>query len=113
MTRFKAKVAVHLILVRDGTTLLDGKGAELPVAAENEKRIAELKEQIEKAKQLKYKYEARLDELQRQKERLLQELADLKVHPEELDGEISRLRTEVESLLREAASLLPSDLLKG
>ncbi|HYG59978.1 MAG TPA: hypothetical protein VD902_18080 [Symbiobacteriaceae bacterium] len=82
------------------------------MAVENEKRIADLKEQIEKAKQLKYKYEARLDELQRQKERLLAELSDLGVKPEDLDGEILRLRTEVESLLREAASLLPADLLR-
>ncbi|HLN63584.1 MAG TPA: hypothetical protein VK464_18770 [Symbiobacteriaceae bacterium] len=82
------------------------------MALENEKRIADLKEQIEKAKQLKYKYEARLDELTRQKERLLQELADLNVRPEDLDSEITRLRTEVESLLREAASLLPADLLR-
>ena len=82
------------------------------MALENEKRIADLKEQIEKAKQLKYKYEARLDELTRQKERLLQELADLNVRPEDLDSEINRLRTEVESLLREAASLLPADLLR-
>jgi predicted nucleic acid-binding Zn-ribbon protein len=80
------------------------------MAVENEKRIADLKEQIEKAKQLKYKYEARLDELQRQKERLLADLADLQVRPEDLDGEISRLRSEVESLLREAAALLPPDL---
>lgn len=94
-------------------TAMDGKGAELAVAAENEKRIAELKENIEKAKQLKYKYEARLDELQRQKERLLAELADLQVRPEDLEGEISRLKGEVESLLREAATLLPSDLLRG
>jgi len=83
------------------------------MAVENEKRIADLKEQIEKAKQLKYRYEARLDELQRQKERLLQELADLQVRPEDLDSEIGRLRSEVETLLRDAASLLPSDLLRG
>ena len=82
------------------------------MALEKEKRIAYQKEQIEKAKQLKYKYEARLDELTRQKERLLQELADLNVRPEDLDSEINRLRTEVESLLREAASLLPADLLR-
>jgi chromosome segregation ATPase len=83
------------------------------MAVENEKRIAELKEQIEKAKQLKYKYEARLDELQRQKERLLLELAELKVLPEDLESEIRRLQTDVDALLREAASLLPSDLLRG
>lgn len=83
------------------------------MAAENEKRIAELKEQIEKARQLKYRYEARLDELQRQRERLLAELAGLQVKPEDLDGEIQRLRTEVEALLQEAGSLLPADLLRS
>lgn len=83
------------------------------MAAESEKRIAELKEQIEKARQLKYKYEARLDELQRQRERLLQELADLQVRPEELDDEIRRLQSDVEALLREAADLIPSDLIRG
>lgn len=81
------------------------------MALENEKRIADLKDQIEKAKQLKYKYEARLDELHRQKERLLQELAELQVRPEDLEGEIRRLQTAVDALLCEAASLLPADLL--
>lgn len=83
------------------------------MALENDKRIAELKEQIEKAKQLKYKYEARLDELQRQKERLLQELQEMQVRPEDLESEIRRLQTDVEALLREAAGLLPADLLRG
>jgi len=45
--------------------------------------------------------------------RLLQDLSDLQVRPEELDSEIGRLRSEVESLLREAAALLPSDLARG
>lgn len=83
------------------------------MALENEKRIADLKAQIEKAKQLKYKYEARLDELQRQRERLLEEMAELNVKPEELESQISQLRAEVDRLLKEAGELLPADLLKG
>lgn len=83
------------------------------MAAENEQRIADLKEQIEKARQLKYRYEARLEELQKQRERLLDELRELQVRPEDLESEIGRLQTEVEALLREAAALLPADLLRG
>lgn len=93
--------------------MITEKEDHLAMALENEKRIAELKEQIEKAKQLKYKYEARLDELQRQRERLLAELAELQVRPEDLEGEIRRLQSDVEALLREAAALLPADLLRG
>lgn len=83
------------------------------MAQENERRIADLKEQIEKARQLKYKYQARLEELEHTRKRLLQELAELDVRPEDLDAEIRRLQSEVEALLKEAADLLPSDLLRN
>ena len=79
------------------------------MAAENERRIAALKEQIERARQLKYRYEARLEELQKQRERLLTELKELNVGPAELPDEIRRLQAEVEALLQEAAALLPEE----
>lgn len=83
------------------------------MAQENERRIADLKERIEAARQLKYKYQARLEELQNTRERLLKDLAELNVRPEELDAEIRRLQSEVDTLLQEAATLLPADLLRG
>ncbi len=82
------------------------------MATETEKRMAELKEQIEQGRQLRYKYEARLEELKRQRERLLGELAELGVEPERLSEEIERLRAEVEALLSEAEALLPSELVR-
>lgn len=83
------------------------------MAAIGEQQIATLKEQIEQARQLKYRYEARLEELQKQRERLLAELQELHVQPDEVATEIDRLRAEVQGLLEEAASLLPPDLPKG
>lgn len=80
---------------------------------DHEQRVSELRDRIEKARQLKYKYEARLDELNRQRERLLLELAELQVRPEDLAGEIERLQQESDALLQEAAALLPADLVKG
>ena len=79
---------------------------------DHEQRVSELRDRIEKARQLKYKYEARLDELNRQRERLLLELAELQVRPEDLAGEIERLQQESDALLQEAAALLPADLVK-
>lgn len=79
---------------------------------DHEQRVSELRDRIEKARQLKYKYEARLDELNRQRERLFLELAELQVRPEDLAGEIERLQQESDALLQEAAALLPADLVK-
>ena len=57
-----------------------------------EKEIQELKNKIDKAKALRYKAEARLEELQKQKQQLLDELEKLNVKPEELDDEIKNLK---------------------
>lgn len=81
--------------------------------ADNDKRIAELKDQIAKAQQMKYKIEARLDELKKAKEAQIAQLTQLNVAPENLEGEIARLTTEVDALLTEAAGFLPADLLRA
>lgn len=79
--------------------------------AEHERAIAELKEKIEKAKGLKYRYEERLAHLAAEREKILAELKELGVTPEGLEAEIRRLSGEVESLLQEAGAMLPADLL--
>ncbi len=79
--------------------------------ADHERAIAELKEKIEKAKGMKYRYEARLEQLAVEREKILAELKDLGVTPEGLEGEITRLNGEVEALLKEAGAMLPADLL--
>lgn len=83
------------------------------MAAEQEARIAQLKERIKQATGNKIRFEERLQRLQSEREQLLRQLAELGVKPEQLDDEIKRLQGEIEALLREADALLPSDLLRG
>lgn len=75
-----------------------------------EKEIQELKNKIDKAKALRYKAEARLEELQKQKQQLLDELEKLNVKPEELDDEIKNLKIEIQELLNKAKELLPEEI---
>lgn len=77
------------------------------MSADLEKNLAALKERIEKAKNLKYRAEARLEELQRQRGELLAELQTLGVTPENLPTEIAKLEAEIKRLLTEADQLLP------
>lgn len=75
-----------------------------------EKEIHELKQKIDKAKAMRYKAEVRLEELQKQRQLILDELEKLNVKPEELDKEIERASKEIEDLLKKAKELLPKDL---
>ncbi|HHY04071.1 MAG TPA: hypothetical protein GX534_02635, partial [Thermoanaerobacterales bacterium] len=62
---------------------------------ELEKELRELKEKIDKAKVLRYKAEVRLEELQKQRDQLLEELDKLNVKPEDLDKEINNLNLKI------------------
>lgn len=77
-----------------------------------EKELNNLKESLEKAKNLKYKAEARLEQLNQQEEEIIKELKDLGVKPEELETEINKLTSEIDKLFKEANQLLPKDLLE-
>lgn len=74
-----------------------------------EKEVQILKEKIDKAKALRYKAEARMEELQKQKKQLLEELTALNVKPDELDKEIENLSNEINELLEKAKRLVPED----
>ena len=65
-----------------------------------EKEIHELKQKIDKAKALRYKAEARLEELQKQQKQLLDELDKLNVKPEDLDNEIESISNQIKDLLK-------------
>ena len=65
-----------------------------------EKEIHELKQKIDQAKAMRYKAEARLEELQKQRQSLLDELAKLNVKPEDLDKEIGKISAEIKNLLK-------------
>lgn len=77
-----------------------------------EKELNSLKENLEKAKNLKYKAEARLEQLNQQEEEIIKELKSLGVKPEELENEINRLTIDIDKLFKEANDLLPKDLLE-
>ncbi len=77
-----------------------------------EKELNLLKDNLEKAKSLKYRAEARLDQLKLQEEEIIKELQDLGVKPEDLETEIKNLTEEINKLFTEANELLPKDLLE-
>lgn len=77
-----------------------------------EKDLNELRENLEKAKSLKYRAEARLEQLNNQQQEIIRELKELGVNPDELEEEIKRLQLEIDGLFKEANSLLPKDILE-
>lgn len=77
-----------------------------------ERELSSLKDNLEKAKSLKYKAEARLEQLKQQEDDIIKELKDLGVDPKDLDNEIQKLKVEINVLFKEANELLPKDLLE-
>ncbi len=77
-----------------------------------EKELNVLKENLDKAKSLKYRAEARLEQLKKQEEDIIKELNTLNVKPEDLEQEINRLTASIDQLFKEANELLPKDLLE-
>lgn len=77
-----------------------------------EKELSTLKENLDKAKSLKYKAEARLEQLKNQEDEIIKELNELGIKPDELEDEIMKLAEVIESLFREANELLPIDILE-
>ncbi|GAE30828.1 hypothetical protein [Halalkalibacter hemicellulosilyticus] len=76
-----------------------------------EQQLEQMKKAIEKARDTKYRAEAKLEELENQKSRLLEELDELGVKPEELDSEINRLEQTIEKTLKETWELIPKELI--
>ncbi|MDQ2085251.1 hypothetical protein RBH29_02220 [Herbivorax sp. ANBcel31] len=81
--------------------------------SEYEKKINTIKENLDKAKNLRIRAEARLEDLNKQKQEILKELDELGIEPEGLEGEISRLKSEIEELINRAEKLIPEDLIKS
>lgn len=77
-----------------------------------EKELSNLKENLDKAKTLRYKAEARLEQLKHQEDEIIKELNELGVKPEELEVEIVQLTKIIESLFKEAKEMLPTELLE-
>lgn len=77
-----------------------------------EKELSNLKENLDKAKTLRYKAEARLEQLKHQEDEIIKELNELGVKPEDLEVEIVQLTKIIESLFKEAKEMLPTELLE-
>jgi chromosome segregation ATPase len=75
-----------------------------------EDQIKDLKSRLEKAKDIKYRAELKLENLKRQEENLLQELNELGVEPDQLAEEIKRLEEEINREIAEANACLPEEL---
>ena len=72
-----------------------------------------IKENLDKANNLRIRAEAKLEQLSRQKEDILSELKELGVEPENLDSEIKKLKDEIEDLITKAEELIPEELIKN
>ncbi len=55
-----------------------------------EKELSLLKNNLERAKNLKYKAEARMEQLNHQQKEIIEELKELGVEPNELENEIKK-----------------------
>lgn len=77
-----------------------------------ENELKDLKDNLEKAKNLKYRAEARLEQLNKQEEEIILELKELGIKPENLESEINKLTADIQTLFKEANELLPKDLLR-
>lgn len=72
-------------------------------------RLEALKENLDKAKLNKVKYEERLNILIKEQEDIIKEIKSLGVEPENLDTEIKRLESEIAKDIEKAESLLRED----
>ncbi|WP_096199433.1 hypothetical protein [Bacillus sp. FJAT-45350] len=75
--------------------------------------LVQIKEAIDKAKDMRYRAEAKLEELENQMQRLLEELHELGVEPQQLEVEIERLEKEIQQGLEKTWAMIPKELVKG
>lgn len=69
-------------------------------------RLNSLKAQIDQGKNEKARAEANKETYEKQKQEILNQLAEMQVSPENLDAEIARLETEIQQSLAKAEELL-------
>ncbi len=77
-----------------------------------EKDLNKLKEDLDQARNLKYKAEARLEQLQKQENEIIEEIKSMGIDAKDLDGEIAKLTKEINELFNEANALIPRDIIE-
>ncbi|EGS33138.1 hypothetical protein HMPREF9489_0353 [Finegoldia magna SY403409CC001050417] len=70
-------------------------------------RFNSIKEKLDKAKEDKNRAEIALENLEKQKEDILNQLKELNIDPENLESEIIKLQNQIEQDLQKAEELLP------
>ena len=68
-----------------------------------------IKEKLDKAKEDKNRAEIALENLEKQKEDILNQLKELNIDPENLESEIIKLQNQIEQDLQKAEELLPDE----
>ena len=72
-----------------------------------EDQLNNLKKQLDRAKDLKYKADARLESLKIQRAELLKEIEKEGIKTEDLSMEIEKLEKEIVDLFQKADSMMP------
>lgn len=78
-----------------------------------EVRLNKIKSDLDKAKNLKYQAEARMEQLEKQEKEIIEELNEMNIKPENLEEEIAKLSKEIEELFNLAEQNIPKDLIEG
>lgn len=73
-------------------------------------KIDKIRDELEKAKDAKIRTEARLEQLQKQKDEIYEELRNLGIDPGNIESEIGILRAEIEQALEKLSQLLPKNM---
>ena len=79
------------------------------MSTDYEKKMSQLKEWLDKSKNMKIRAETRLEELKEQKKKILEEIQSFSISPEDLDKELERLRNEIELNIEATDTLIPKE----
>lgn len=74
-----------------------------------EEQLKKLRDDLDRQKNIKYKAEARLEQLYSQKEEIVKEIQAQNIDPENLENEISKIKKEIDSLFKQAQELMPKE----
>jgi len=73
------------------------------------KEISQIKEKLDKANTMKVRSETKLENLEDEREKLLTEIKNEGIEPDQLEEEIEKVESKLQKLIKEAKELLPED----
>ncbi|PRX31015.1 hypothetical protein BX659_10647 [Orenia metallireducens] len=82
--------------------------------AKYEQEITQIKKELDTANRLKMQSEARMESLKKDNEKLVAEIKEFGVEPDNLEEEIKQTEAKLQELLKQAKEMLPDkDVLQG